>query len=1153
MSNLNNNNNKKLKTVRLYKIGGYKQNDQGEFETRIPFKTNRRVQFNDPMLNFNPYFNPYQPHSMAHYPPPPYFGSRMPPYGPPIPVSYGQPTQLIYKDSKIKKLNSNLKSQNNSQPLRFYNQYHQDDFYSWNGYPSYYDGQEDRDGDDEDDDEYDETDDTEEDEEEDDDDDDDEEEEDEVESSSTTNIVEKKNEIIQEPILVQQENKIGNELNVIRPKSTVVTKKFEIKGTTKKIVKITTANVVESPYVVSKPISKNKYQETEVLSNSLKDSLTHTDKNKLDYKELKSNKNNNPLKISETNLDKSSLNSKINSEKTDMHQENHQSKSLVNVSVENSKKTEQIESGQVETKAKPKTNITKSEIEASSQSINHENLDQNDSTQYDSKESKLKDSTANLITYHENKNEQVIVQNSKNSGNEISNRVQGNQSILNPDPTMNENLFNSNFIQSESIPNPPLILNSKNDDRKASSSLKDSKSNKSSSNLENNEKSIMNSNKIESDETFKKLENNEEISKPILNSNNSNKSVSDEAANKQLKSEIISKNFELSKEILQKNEKSVTISDPIKDFLVEKNDKIKKVSDNNDKPISIKEDSTSHLENNELVSKKNEKSVSINNIKFNSQNQATNKLDGNESKSVSNLNFKNTDQIASVDNNSKDLISKTPIQNSKPKNVLDENASKDLKTASSEKGENSSDKNEKSVSKSTDQKVSGEFDSKLENNELIHKSNKSDLPTQTERNLKDLEYKTALKNLEKLFENEIASKKIEKPINNSNNNKSENGIPNKIDNTQTISKLISNSKNDETAIKHDSKDLQMKIPVKSSKQFESIKSNEPNNNLIINKNSNNKIIIPVKSIVSEKASVLENSSNLLESENLLVSNRISPVVLNENTNTIVDKNFMQIPQVISYYEADFSHKIVDSKKSFIPTSGAKEEVHNYKYENLDKQICEKENFYEKNFKKLTEKELILPTIVKKSSSFKESKKSLKDIGNSKLKAYKNNKPAINKLRLVEKTTRNRPMLINETSKKNSNKLKTEFENKKSESIQNNSDLFLKDRENSIFFGKISKVEIPSPVSSVSPTSSSYQNLSDHDQRINEIIEENKIVYNSNDHKDLICTCSHSTIDEGECEDEIDREKDISDSKSFSNIPKLDKNTVNKKTIKVFFY
>ena len=40
---------------------------------------------------------------------------------------------------------------------------------------------------------------------------------------------------------------------------------------------------------------------------------------------------------------------------------------------------------------------------------------------------------------------------------------------------------------------------------------------------------------------------NEEISKPILNSNNINKSVSDEAANKQLKSEIISKNFDLVK------------------------------------------------------------------------------------------------------------------------------------------------------------------------------------------------------------------------------------------------------------------------------------------------------------------------------------------------------------------------------------------------------------------------------------------------------------------------------------------------------------------------------------------------------------------------------------------------------------------------------
>jgi len=1133
MSNLNNNNNKKSKTVRLYKIGGYKQNDQGEFETQIPYKTNRRVQFNDPMINFNPYFNPYQPHSMAHYPPPPlplpppHFGSRMPPYGPPMPISYGQPNPLIYKDSKIKKLNSNLKSQNSSQPLRFYNQYHQDDFYSWNGYPRFYGGQEDRDGDDEgDDDEYDETDDTEEDEEdeeeeeeEDDDDDDDDEEED--ESTSTTKILEKKNEIIQEPVLVQQENKITN---VIRPKSTVVTKKFEIKGTTKKVVKITTANVVESPYVVSKPISKNKYQETDVLSNNLKDSLTQTDKNKLDNNEFKSNKSNNPLKVSETNLDKSSFNSKFNNEKMDQRQENHHSKSLVNISAENSEKNEQIESGQVESKAKPKINTSKSEIETSSKTIKHEILDEYDSTQSESKESKLKNSTPNLIAYHENKNEQVIVQSSKKSGNEILNKFESNQSIPNSDSTLNENC-----IQSELIPNPHLFLNSKNDNTKPSLNLKDSKSKKSSSNIENNEKSIMNSNKIENDETFEKLESNEEISKPILNSNNSNKLFSDEASTKQLKSEIATKN-ELSKEILQ-NEKSVTISESIKDFLVEKND-AKKFSNNNDKPILIKENSAPHLESIELVSKKTEKSVSNNNKQI-SQNQTTNKLDSN----------KNTDQIASVDNNSKDLVSKTPIQNSKPDNFLDENASKDLKLkiANSEKSENASNKSEKLVSKSNDQKVSVEFDSKLENNELIPKSNKNDLPTQAGHNLKDLEYKTALKNLEKLFENEIASKKIEKPINNSNN-KTENEIPNKIDNTLTIPKLISNSKNDEVAIKHDSKDLKMKITAASSNQAESIKSNEPDNNLITNKNSNSKKIIPVP----EKALVLESSTNLLESQNLLVSNRISPVVLNENVNTIVDKNFIMIPQVISYDKADFNNKTADSKKKSISTNGAKEDIHTYKNESLDKQtnIFERENFYEKNYKKITEKELILPTIVEKSSSFKEPKKSLKDIGNSKLKAYKNNKPTINKLRLVEKTTRKRPTLINEISKKDSNKLKTELLNKKSESIQNNSDLFLKDRENSVFFGKISKVEIPSPVSSVSPTSSSYQNLSDHDQRINEIIEENKIDFNKSDHKDLLCTCSHSTIDEGECEDEIDREK-------FANIPKLDKNTVNKKSIKVF--
>lgn len=209
---------------------------------------------------------------------------------------------------------------------------------------------------------------------------------------------------------------------------------------------------------------------------------------------------------------------------------------------------------------------------------------------------------------------------------------------------------------------------------------------------------------------------------------------------------------------------------------------------------------------------------------------------------------------------------------------------------------------------------------------------------------------------------------------------------------------------------------------------------------------------------------------------------------------------------------------VQANENEIPPQEELNENRN-KFSNNDEQLNEiNEEFntkYEKTFKKLHEQQIeVLPTIIETNPVKEMSNSNLKPSNKKSLKnefkkteitknEKKNNKPVVTKEKKIEKVSK-KPSSLNEVKekkvpqidnikvRKTIKEIHNFIEEAKDDSYDSSDNLLLRERENSVFFGKIGKMELPAAISSnMSPQLSDNEQISDHDLRINEIIEENR--------------------------------------------------------------
>jgi len=170
------------------------------------------------------------------------------------------------------------------------------------------------------------------------------------------------------------------------------------------------------------------------------------------------------------------------------------------------------------------------------------------------------------------------------------------------------------------------------------------------------------------------------------------------------------------------------------------------------------------------------------------------------------------------------------------------------------------------------------------------------------------------------------------------------------------------------------------------------------------------------------------------------------------------------------------------------------------------------NFNEKSFKKSDKEIEVLPTIVEMSQVSKKEleKKIAKDLKDKTKKKESKPKKDHFKAKVSKAVVKPKETSPIETHKKLTDTDRSKIELKHMHVAR---DLELEEnseekpdqleRENSIFFGKIGKIEMPTPLSSsISPAPTDFEQISEHDQRINEIIEENKShLFEIKDYKD----------------------------------------------------